>query len=160
MRQQDRAKIKGFYRIQITQDGEIVGDSGYVPNNVTNEGMDRYILQLMSGGAGSLRVSHVALGTGTTVNDTATGLPGELTHGANSRAAATLATSASSRLRVTATFDSTQSFVTNTANISNVGLFQQSNTDTGTIFAGNTYASSQVNTNQNVNVTYDIDFTG
>lgn len=144
----------------ITEDGEIVGDSGYNENNVANEGMDRYILQLMSADAGSLRISHAALGTGGTVNDTSTGLPGELNHAAGGRAAVTLATSASSRLRLTATFNSTQTFVTANANISNIGLFQQSNTDTGTIFAGNTYASSQVQTNQNVQITYDVNFAG
>ena len=114
----------------------------------------------MTADGGLLRVSFVALGTGTTVNDTATGLPGELGHFESARASATLITSASSRVRITATFDSTNSFVTNTADISNIGLFQQSNTDTGTIFAGNTYASTKVQTNQNVNITYDINFTG
>jgi hypothetical protein len=156
----EKKKIRGFGRVQIEEDGRIVGDSGWMKNNVTNAGMDLYILQLMSADAGSLRVSWVALGTGGTVNDTSTGLPGELNHHASGRASATLATSASSRLRVTATFNSTRTFVTTSANISNIGLFQASVTDVGTIFAGFTYASSQVTTNQNVNVTYDIDFTG
>lgn len=160
MKVTEKTKIRGMFRVQINEDGKIVGDSGWKKNNVTNAGMDKYVLQLMSGDAGSLRISHVALGTGGTVNDTSTGLPGELDHGAASRSAATLATSASSRLRVTATFDSANSFVTETANISNIGLFQQSNTDTGTIFAGNTYASSQVQTNQNVNISYDLNFSG
>ena len=156
----EQKKIRGFGRVTITEDGKIVGDSGWQQNNVPDEGLDRYILQLMSADAGSLRIGWAALGTGGTVNDTATGLPGELDHHQSARASATLATSASSRLRVTATFNSTRTFVTTSANISNIGLFQQSNTDTGTIFAGFTYASSQVTTNQNVNITYDIDFTG
>jgi hypothetical protein len=42
--------------------------------------------------------------------------------------------------------------------LSNVGLFATSNTN-DTLFAGNTYASSSCNTNQNVNVTYQIRFT-
>jgi hypothetical protein len=160
MKTNEGLKIRGFFRLQISEDGEIVGDSGWMQNNVTDVGMDTYILQLMSADAGSIRISHAALGTGGLVTDGTTRLPGELDHDAASRAAVTLVTSASSRLRATATFNSTQSFLTTTANISNVGLFQQSNTDTATVFAGNTYASSQVASNQNVNLTYDINFSG
>jgi hypothetical protein len=41
-------------------------------------------------------------------------------------------------------------------NISNIGLFNSSST--GTLFAGNTYASSSCASNQAVNITYDITF--
>lgn len=160
MKTDEGIKLRGFFRLQVTEDGEIVGNSGWMPNNVTDAGMNLYILELMSADAGSLRISWAALGTGGLVTDGTEQLPGELGHFASGRAAATLVTSASSRLRVTATFNSTQSFLTTTADISNVGLFQQSNTDTATVFAGNTYASSNVASNQNVNLTYDINFSG
>ncbi len=156
----NRIKIKGTFRIHITEDGKLVGDSGWHENNVTNNGMDQYILQLMTGDAASKRVTHACLGTGGTLTNATNQIPGEITHGVSSRAAVTAVTSASSRVRFTATFNSANSFVTANANISNIGLYQQSNTNTATVFAGNTYASSTVATNQNVNVTYDINFTG
>jgi hypothetical protein len=153
-------KVKGTFRINITEDGRLVGDSGWKDNNVTNNGMDQYILQLMTADAASKRVSHAALGTGGTVTNATNQIPGEITHGVSSRAAVTAVTSASSRVRFTATFNSANSFVTANANISNIGLYQQSNTNTGTVFAGNTYASSTIATNQNCNITYDLNFTG
>jgi hypothetical protein len=153
-------KIKGMFRIQITEDGRLVGDSGWRENNVTNNGMDQYILQLMTGDAASKRVTHAALGTGGTLTNATNQIPGEIAHNVSSRAAVTAVTSASSRVRFTATFNSANSFVSASANISNIGLYQQSNTNTATVFAGNTYTSSTVATNQNVNVTYDINFTG
>jgi len=153
-------KLKNMFRVQIDENGQIVGNSGWQTNNVTNTGMDKYILQLMTGDAGSLRVSHVALGTGGTLTDATNQIPGEIAHAVSSRAAVTAVTSASSRVRFTATFNSANSFVTANANISNIGLYQQSNTNTASVFAGNTYTSSTVATNQNVNITYDINFTG
>ena len=56
------------------------------------------------------------------------------------------------------TFGSTDSFLGGASNLRNVGLF--STTDTNdTLFAGQTFSSSACNTNQNVNVTYQIRFT-
>lgn len=157
--QPDHIKIKGMFRLHITEQGEIVGDSGWVQNTVVNDGFNDYICRLMANVANSKRVSHAALGTGTAPGATATTLDGEITHDDASRAAVTAATSSNSKkVRYTATFDSVNSFLTTTATLQNVGLFQQSNTNTATILAGNTYATSQVQTNQSVNLTYDLDF--
>ena len=68
----------------------------------------------------------------------------------------TAATNGSTSGQFTATFSSADSFVTNTQNLSNIGLFATS--AAGTLFAGNTFASSSCATNQNVNVTYNINF--
>jgi hypothetical protein len=66
-----------------------------------------------------------------------TTLAGEVTQAAGSRDAVSAATSANSKgVRFTGTFASVNSHNTTTVNISNIGLFQQSNTNTGTIFAG------------------------
>lgn len=161
----DGIKVKGTYRLRITEPQEdgtekIISTSDWFENNVTNNGMDQYILQLMTGDAASKRVSHAALGTGGSVTNATNQIPGEITHGVSSRATVAAVTSASSRVRFTGTFNSASSFVTANANISNIGLYQQSNTNTGTVFAGNVYTSSTVATNQNVNFTYDINFTG
>lgn len=149
----DKVGVRGFYRLQITEDGKIVGDSGWLENQVVNLGFNQYLVSTLGAIAGSKQISHMAIGTGTAPGAADTSLAGEQTV----RAAVTAATSSTSKtVRFTATFASSASFVTATKNISNVGLFNTSSG--GTIFSGNTYASSSVATNQNVNATYDIIF--
>ena len=152
-------KMRGFYRLQITDpDGSIVGDSGWHENQIVNLGVNDYLCQLLGGMAGSKVITHAALGTGTAPGAAATALNGELDQ-TSSRAAVTAATSSSSmKARFTATFASGNSFVSTTMTLANIGLFNQSNVTAGTLFAGNTYATSTCAVNQNVNVTYDIDF--
>ena len=146
-------KIKGMYRVQIEEDGKVVGDSGWRENLVTNLGFNQYLVSSLGSIAGSKFLTHAALGSGGAPIAADTTLAGEV----QVRAAVTAATSSSSKtLRLTATFASSDSFVTNTQNISNIGLFNTSSG--GTLFAGNTYTSSSCATNQNVNATYDIIF--
>ncbi len=164
----DTMKVRGFYRIQITEDTEsgkqIVGDSGWKENQVTNLGFNNYLVKTLGALSGSAQVSHIALGTGGAPAAGDTALAGEVsTNGSGSvvRSAVTAATSSTSKtVRFTATFSSANSFVTASANISNVGLFNVSGptTASGSLFAGNTYTSSACATNQNVNATYDIIF--
>lgn len=148
-------RIKGTYRLQITEEDRIVGDSGWLANQVTNEGFRNFLARSLGALSGSSQVTHVALGTGAAPASNATSLSGEV----QVRAAVTAATSTNSRaVTFTATFSSANSFVTDTRNLSNIGLFATSAAAGGTIFAGNTYASSSCATNQNVNVTYTISF--
>ena len=149
----DGLKIKGMFRVQLNEDGKVVGDSGWKTNLITNDGFNDYLCKALGAVSGSKQISHLALGTGSTPAATDTTLSGEV----QKRQAVTAATSSSSKtIRFTGTFSSANSFVTATANISNIGLFNSSST--GTLFAGNTFASSAVATNQNVNATYDIIF--
>jgi hypothetical protein len=109
--------------------------------------------RLLGAIAGSLQVSHLALGSGGAPAASDTSLAGEVVK----RQAVTAATSSTSKaVLFTGTFSSANSFVTNTQNISNIGLFNSSST--GTLFAGNTFASSSCATNQDVNVSYAITF--
>lgn len=150
--------IKGFYRVQITEPDKegkqkIVGDSGWKGNQVTNLGFNWYLAGLLGDIASSSQISYVALGTGGVPGAADTVLAGEV----EVRTAVTAATSSTSkRVRFTATFGSGGNFVTKVEAISNIGLFRS--LAGGTLFAGNVYASSNVATNQNVQVTYDIDF--
>lgn len=161
---QEGLKVRGFYRVQLEQDGEIVGDSGWKENAVVNLGFNNYLVKTLGALSGSAQVSHMALGTGGAPSATDTSLSGEVsTNGSGSvvRSAVTAATSSTSKTcRFTATFSSANSFVTASANISNIGLFNVSGptTASGSLFAGNTYTSSACATNQNVNATYDIIF--
>jgi hypothetical protein len=137
--------VKGCFRIQITEDGKVVGDSDWMENQIVNLGFNQYLVSSLGAIGGSKQVSQMALGTGTQPAAAGTNLAGEVVK----RTSVTAATSSSSKtVRFTATFGSSDSFVTNTQNISNVGLFNTSSG--GTIFAGNTYASSSCATNQDV----------
>lgn len=149
----DGIKVKGSYRLQLVEDGKIVGDSGWHDNQITNLGFNWYLAGLLGKISGSSQIGYAALGTGGVPATGDTTLTGEVT----GRAAVTAATSSTSKaVQFTATFSSANSFVTATRNISNIGLFA-TNTG-GTLFAGNTYASSSCATNQDVNVTYTITF--
>lgn len=145
-------RVRGFFRVQIEdeQDG-IVGDSGWQENVITNLGFLNVVNQLGTSLTGS-KHSHLALGSGGAPATNATTLGGEV----EVRAALTAASSGSTALQMTATFASAASFVTNTQNISNIGVF---GTNTGgTLLSGNTYASSSCATNQAVNCTYTWTF--
>lgn len=152
---QDGIRVKGFFRLHIEEDGQLVGDSGWRQNQVTNDGFNNFLAKLLGGIAGSSQITHAALGTGGAPAASDTTLSGEV----QKRQAITAATSSTSKsVQFTATFSSANSFVTATQNISNIALAATSTAGAATIFAGNTYASSSVATNQNVNVTYTITF--
>jgi hypothetical protein len=148
---------QGFFRLNIrNSDGKLVGKSGWNKNNTTNTGIEHYLVDLMLAQAGSLRVSHIALGTGGAPADADTSLSGEL----QKRKAITTAKLASKTAQFTATFASSDSFVTSpsTVQLNNIGLFPTSTVNGGSIMAGNTFSSSQLASNQQVEVTYQIRF--
>lgn len=157
---QDSVKVRGFFRINIVEDlpngkKKIVGDSGWRKNLVVNLGFQDYILKSIAGASGSKTVSHMALGTGAAPAVTDTSLAGEIM---SSTQRLTVSTSiiSSKTLQFTAAFLSANSFLSATANLSNVGLYNTSST--GTLLCGNSYTSSACATNQSVNVTYQVRF--
>ena len=158
---QTDVKVRGFFRLNLVEDkdGEavIVGDSGWNENTVPNEGFRDYLAAALGGLANSKQVTHAALGTGGAPGAGDTTLAGEVTHAAGSRDAVSAASNGSTAVQFTGTFAS-DTHNTTTVDISNIGLFQQSNTETGTIFAGAAYGSSSWATNQAVNYTYEITF--
>lgn len=153
----DDLKVKGFFRLNIVNpDGSIAGDSGWLQNQVTNLGFSLYLCDNIGKSTGSKQVGYVALGTGAAPAASDTSLAGEVMS-STQRKAVTYTNVASKTARFTATFASSDSFVTAAYNISNIGLFSTTSTN-DTLFAGNVYTSSSLNTNQNVNVTYEIRF--
>lgn len=152
----DGIKVRGFFRVNIVNpDGKIAGDSGWRENQVVDLGFQDYLCKTLGGMSGSKTVSHVALGTGGAPATSDTSLAGEIMS-STQRLTVSPSTIASKTLQMTAAFLSANSFLTATANLSNVGLFNTSTA--GTLFAGNTYTSSACATNQSVNVTYQIRF--
>ncbi len=150
-------KVHGFTRVTIEEDGKLIGDSGFIgPNQIVNLGFLDYLCKSIGGSSGSKQIGFVALGTGSAPGAAHTGLDGEIMS-STQRGAVTYGNVASTTAQFTATFASSDSFLTAAANLSNIGLFNATTTN-ATLFAGNTYASSSCNTNQNVNVTYQIRF--
>jgi hypothetical protein len=151
---QENAALRGFFRLQIREaDGRLAGDSNQVENVIVNEGR-RVLARLLGALAGSSQMSHAALGSGTEPGAADTSLNLELAE--NKRATVAAQTNGSTSVQFTFSFLSSNSFVTATRSLSNVGLFFTSSG--GTIFAGNTFASSTCATNQNVYGTYTITF--
>jgi hypothetical protein len=153
-------RVHGFTRVRLTEDSgepgsKIVGESDWDQNVVVNDGFDAYLCKNLAGTSGSQQVGFIALGTGTKPGAAHQSLDGEIM-GSTKRKAPTVSVTSSKTLRFTATFYSSDSFLTGASNLQNVGLFEASAANS--LFAGNTYASSSCNTNQNVNVTYDIQF--
>ena len=152
-------RVRGFFRLHIVDpDGTIVGDSGLRENTITNLGKQHYLAELLGAISGSSQVTHAALGTGTAPNATHTSLDGEIVDG-TTRDAVSKSQNGSTSVVFYGTFASADSFVTQTRNISNIGLFATSAITAGSIFAGATYNSSSCATNQAVNYTYTITFT-
>ena len=156
--QTDGVKARGFFRLQIREeDGKVAGDTGWKENTVVNLGFQDYLCQTLAGMAGSKTVSFAMLGTGTAPGATATALDGEITDVAAARCAVTPTTIASKTVQFAFTLAS--NVYTAAKTIQNVGLINHSSTATaGTIFAGNTYTTSALATNQSVNGSYQIRF--
>ena len=159
----DGITLRGFYRVKLTEGPgkkptRIVGDSGWNENTVVNEGFDDFLCRLLAVQASSKQVRYIALGTGTAPNATHATLNGEIM-GSTQRKVATVSVSNSKTVRFTATFYSSDSFLTGASNLRNIGLYD-SNATNNSMFAGSTFASSSCDINQNVNVTYDIQFSG
>jgi len=158
--QQEGMSIKGFSRVQLVEDGRIVGDSGWCgPNQVTNLGRRDYLCHLLAASAGSLQISRMLLGTGTAPGAAATGLDGELdTNSVDyTRTTVSLNLDGSTRIDFRATFNSSDSHIAATTALQNIAIMNDVTT-AGTIFAGNTYTVSTWQTNQDVNATYSILF--
>ena len=153
----DTLIARGSYRIQITEQGNVIGDSGWKHNTVVNDGFRTYLQFAMIGSAGSKTVGYGALGTGTAAiasNDTS--LTGELTDATNCRCVVTSGTSGSRT--VTFTFTLASNVITAAKTIGNVGLFSSNVTNTAGMFSAALYGTSSLATNQAVNATYQISF--
>ncbi len=150
---------KGFWELEIVNpDGTIAGNSERVKNLVTLLGFQHFCLRLGTALTGT-QFSNVNVGEGAAPATNATSLPSEVSGvgGVVIRQVPTASTEAGSKtLRFLATMASVNSFVTAVESISNVGIFNHSSA--ASCVAGAAFASSTVDTNQAVNITYDLVF--
>lgn len=154
----DAMVVRGFFRLRIVEERNgrtvIVGKTPWTPNLVTNVGFQFGFGSCIGGVAGSSQITYAALGTGTAPAVTDTSLNGEITDVAGARMAVTPTTIASKTVQFAATLAS--GVYTANKTIQNIGLFQTSTTAAGQLYAGNTYATSQLQTNQSVLVSYQL----
>jgi hypothetical protein len=143
-----KLSIKGFTRVQLVdkRTRKVVGDSGWLENQVTNYGLESCFVACPIGAA-SVQAAGIMLGSGSVPASDATALP--LSNTDYYAAFAQSSVIGSLTARVTQSFDGTLGAAT----LSNIGLFAAS---TGTLLAGNTYASSALATTQDVNVSYEL----
>lgn len=151
--------VRGFFRLQIEEDGEIKGDSGWHENVVVNEGFRYFLVGRLGSTTPSTWITHVNVGEGTEPGAADNSIQSECTGTSLIRHTVQGVSNGSTSLRVLATLASSNSFISTTESIRNIGLFGHSTAvSAGALFAGNTYTASVLATNQNVNITYDINF--
>jgi hypothetical protein len=161
-------KLEGFARVRlVNQDKSLAGDSGWMgPNRITQTGLTNFIADVLISDAGSLRVGMAQLGTGAAPATNDTRLPGSFNHGAAGSSydvvsKSSLTASNACTARFYGTFGSGDSFATATRNISNIGLYRSTalaNMSDESLCCGQTYASSLLSTNQDVQYTYELRF--
>jgi len=163
----DSLEAKGFFRLQVVEGDKVVGDSGWSQNTVTNLGKRNFLCYGLAGAAGSLQVGQAALGMNvstTAYPAAAIALVSELTDAGYTRmntVGGVFATSQVASNSIQFQFTLASNLVSTDRTIAEVGLFQYDASATatgGTLFAGNTFASSNLATNQAVNGTYEIRF--
>ena len=150
-------KVRGAFRVQLKENNEVVGDSGWCPNTITNLGYNHYLVELLGQGANSKQISRMMLGTGTGPAVTDNTLNGELNTATYTRTTVTYTSNSSKTAKFTATFASSSSHITAAVTLQNIGIVNNT-TSGGTMMAATTYATSQWNTNQDINTTYQITF--
>jgi hypothetical protein len=144
--------IRGFLRGQIvdSKTGKICGDTGWIENKATNDGLTN-LARLLGAVAGSYVVGFAALGTQTAAVDMSqTDVVGR-TH---SFKALNLSTSGTCTLTCTASFGSAS--LSGSCNVGAAGLFKTDSASS--MMAMQTFATSQWNTNQDFNLTYQLRF--
>uniref|UniRef100_A0A7V3JA87 Uncharacterized protein n=1 Tax=candidate division CPR3 bacterium TaxID=2268181 RepID=A0A7V3JA87_UNCC3 len=130
---------------------DVLGDSGWVENTVTNDGLNNYIAASVGAVAGSKQFLYMVLATQTAaVSATATSLSGEVAN----RKAVSASTIATGTFQATASWSSSD--ITTQYTIGAVGMYNTSSG--GTLGAGQTFATSVWATNQNVSATYQLRF--
>lgn len=144
--------IKGFTRLQIVdkKTRKVVGDSGWLQNQITDYGLESCIVAAPIG-AGSVQAAVILLGSGTdAIASNAATLASSLSKYYSTFAYSSVIDSLTARM--TASFDGTLGAVT----LRNVGILSASG---AALLAGNTFNSSALATTQDVNVSYDLIYT-
>ncbi len=152
-RKKDKAvKVRGFFRLQIGEGDKVVGDSGWLENTVTVDGLTNYIAASIGAVTGSKLFSQMCLASAQTsaVNSTQLSLTGEFT----TRKATTNTVASTGTFQATAAWASSEIGATQVINA--IGLYNVG--AAGTLGCGQTFAQSTWQTNQAISATYQLRF--
>jgi hypothetical protein len=144
--------VRGFLRGQLVngETGKIEGDSGWVENSASNFGLTA-LAAWLGQAAGSSNINYAAVATQTAnFNMTQTDMIGQTA----SFASLNLSTSGTCTTTATVSFSSTM--LAASCSVGAAGLYYTNSA--GSLFCGQTFATSAWNTNQNFNLTYQIRF--
>jgi len=149
--------MRGFLRGQLIngETGKVEGDSGWVQNMVVGSGLGN-LANLLGGQAGSYVVGYAVLGTQNTAMDISQTTIVGTTASFNtvSLSVTSNQSSATATLQATCSFASSQ--LSASCSVAAAGLYKTNSA--GSLIAGQTFATSAWNTNQNFNLTYQIRF--
>lgn len=149
-------RIRGFSRVQLSETGpdgkqRIVGDSGWMKNTITNDGLNNYIAARIGSLTQGKNPANLQLATQTAaMNATQESLTGET----RVRKVLTASTVATGTLRMTASWSSSDN--TAAITIGAIGVYNISSA--GTLGSGATFTTSQWASNQDVSATYEWRF--
>ena len=149
----DGIRLKGFFRVQLVnkKTGRVEGDTGYKKNVITNFGFESCIAALpFKGVTDSAQGSFMILGSGTVPATDAAGLDGSDTDQVSSFAGISVVDSLTQR--VSQEFEGSDHSMTTLANI---GILVATS---GPLVCGNTFDSSELGAEQQVNCTYELRF--
>lgn len=150
----NRMRVKGFFRAQIVdkKSRKIIGDSGWRENTVTNLGLDDMCAGCAIGASGSKQAKSMVLATQTDdVNVTQASLLGTI----DSLQTLSPSIVVTGTARATCSFDGADHAGTET--IGALGLMA-TNVGNASLLAGQTFATSQFTSEQDVNATYELQF--
>ena len=144
--------VRGFIHGQIVdpKTGKIYGDTGEIENKLTNAGLT-VLADLIGAGANSYVVGYAVAGTQTDAVDMSQTAVIGSTHSYK-----TVATGTSGTCTQTFTVDFGSASLSASCNVGAVGLYKTNSA--GSLVAMQTFATSQWNTNQDFNVTYQLRF--
>lgn len=153
--------LQAFAKVQLREDGKLVGDAEWVKNTITDYGLNEGIAHVLLASAGSVRVTAVALGTGTAPATNTVTLPGIVEDNTDGRdidvSSSVISTNdgAGVTARWYGTFASSDVHFSTTHAIQNIGLYASTATDAGSVLCGAAYTVSTLNTNQDVEYSYE-----
>ena len=151
----DGMKIRGFFRVQLTEDGSVVEDSGWQENQITSGGILNFLVNGILPSVTGKTIGWMSLGTGSAPSAGDTVLEGEV----STRSAVTGSVVGMNTARFIASFPSSSSLLVHPITLSNVGLFDSGVVDGSILFSGGDINPTRVWVDtQTVKVTYDIVF--
>lgn len=153
----ERAKVRGFIRLQIRdKEGNIRDDTGFMENVITNAGLA--VMSGLVGNTGSQTAfTFLAVGTSNTAASAGqTALVAEITTLGLARAAATVSRSTTNQTNDTLQFDKTWS-ASGSVTVEEIGVFNDATT--GVMLARKVTGTKALANGEDLIATYKIIFT-